>query len=41
MQNALGEKPAADASNAAPPPAQGQKKKGGFWAALKRAFGGA
>jgi hypothetical protein len=43
MQHALGEKqmtasPALSAP-AQPPPA-GKKKKGGFWAALKRAFGG-
>jgi hypothetical protein len=43
MQNALGESGAAQsnagASGANPPPAK-PKKKGGFWAALRRAFGG-
>lgn len=44
MQHALGEKPA---TSSQPPlagaqtSAQTKKKKGGFWAALKRAFGGA
>ena len=43
MQHALGQEPMAQ--NAAPrpptqPPIAGQKKRGGFWAALKRAFGG-
>jgi hypothetical protein len=44
MQHALGEKPVTPQTNVrepSQPPAQGQKKKGGFWAALKRAFGGA
>ena len=44
MQHALGEKPRASEAEApqpAQPPAESQKKKGGFWAALKRAFGGA
>jgi len=44
MQKALGEKPPTpEASGRQPahPPAEAQKKKGGFWAALKRAFGGA
>jgi len=44
MQHALGEKPIS--SDQPPPagaqtPAQPRKKKGGFWAALKRVFGGA
>jgi len=42
MEHALGEKPVTAGSAAAPAepsPAQ-KKKKGGFWAALKRAFGG-
>jgi hypothetical protein len=43
MQHALGGKPVA--SDQPPPagahtPAQPKKNKGGFWAALKRAFGG-
>lgn len=43
MQHALGEKPGT--SSQPPPagaqtPAQAKKKKGGFWAALKHAFGG-
>jgi hypothetical protein len=41
VERALGEKPVA-ASPAAPPaqpPAEQKKKKGGFWAALKHAFG--
>lgn len=44
MQHALGEKPRASEAEApqpAQPPAESQKKKGGFWAALKRAFRGA
>jgi len=44
MQQALGEKPMApkpEVREPTQPPVQGQKKKGGFWAALKRAFGGA
>jgi len=35
VQRALGEKPAANEPARAP-----KKKKGGFWAALKRVFGG-
>jgi len=43
MQRALGEGPMTPKANTrepAQPPVEGQKKKGGFWAALKRAFGG-
>jgi len=44
MQHALGENPMApepEVRDQSQLPAHGQKKKGGFWAALKRAFGGA
>ncbi len=43
VQHALGEKPVTPTVKHVPaqPPVQGQKKKGGFWAAIKRAFGGA
>jgi len=44
MQNALGEKSVTQKTSGQEPPqppAEAQKKKGGFWAALKRAFGGA
>ncbi len=43
MQHALGEKPAAPQAQAPadnPPASAPAKKKGGFWASLKRAFGG-
>jgi len=42
IEHALGETPVAASPAAAPPaqpPAEQKKKKGGFWAALKRAFG--
>ncbi len=43
MQHALGEKPAASQAQSPsdnPPAASPAKKKGGFWASLKKAFGG-
>jgi hypothetical protein len=39
MQNALGEKRGPEVANENGPEAK-PKKKGGFWAALRRAFGG-
>jgi len=43
MQRALGEKPSASQTtpeNTSQPGPEGQQKKRGFWASLKRAFGG-